>query len=160
MPSKKLAGSAPESSFPLRSIDASVLCNAEIDPGTEPLSAFIERSISRSAVRAPIVDGIGPVNAQRLNRSSRRDVRPVVCANHAGGSSPSEGRGSTRSDDVGVGFKGVSCWSRKASRCVGIESERGVGGEKRRERKSLRIGVHHADAVVLYGNQCVISERA
>jgi hypothetical protein len=23
-----------------------------------------------------------------------------------------------------------------------------VGGERRRERKSLRIGVHHADAVV------------
>ena len=51
-------------------------------------------------------------------------------------------------------YKRTSGWSSKASEAelkgvevVGIESEE-VGGEKRRERKSLRIGVHHAIAVV------------
>eukprot|EP00982_Pelagococcus_subviridis_P012698 31191-Pelagococcus_subviridis.AAC.6 len=38
---------------------------------------------------------------------------------------------------------------------VGVESkDRGVGGERRREQKSSRIGVHRANAVVLYGDQC------
>jgi hypothetical protein len=46
-----------------------------------------------------------------------------------------------------VASKGVGR-SRKASRRVGgSKRERGVGGAKRR-RKSLRIGVHHANGVV------------
>ena len=46
-------------------------------------------------------------------------------------------------------MKGVrSGVERRASRCVGIESEGYVGGEMRRERKSLRIDVHHANGVV------------
>ena len=49
---------------------------------------------------------------------------------------------------VGVEFKGVRR-SSKASRAVSRDCERGtLGGEMRRERKSLRNGVHHADAVV------------
>jgi hypothetical protein len=38
--------------------------------------------------------------------------------------------------------------SRKASRCVGIETVTWAERNTRREEKSLRIGVHHANAVV------------
>jgi hypothetical protein len=54
---------------------------------------------------------------------------------------------SFKATNVGVASKGVGR-SRKASRRVGgSKRERGVGGAKRR-RKSLRIGVHHANGVV------------
>eukprot|EP00982_Pelagococcus_subviridis_P004907 29403-Pelagococcus_subviridis.AAC.3 len=57
---------------------------------------------------------------------------------------------SFKATNVGVELKGVrSGVERRASRCVGIESSEGyVGGDNRRRNKSLRIGVHHADAVV------------
>ena len=50
---------------------------------------------------------------------------------------------------VGVELKGVRFGvERPSSRCVGIESEGWAERDERRERKSLRIGVHRADAVV------------
>ena len=50
-------------------------------------------------------------------------------------------RGETNDDDDDLRAS-------KASRCVGIESEGWAESDERRERKSLRIGVHHADGVV------------
>ena len=46
-------------------------------------------------------------------------------------------------------MKGVrSGVERRRGVCVGIESEGCAERNARRERKSLRIGVHHADGVV------------
>jgi hypothetical protein len=47
-----------------------------------------------------------------------------------------------------VEFIGVRLGSLKASRCVGIESEVWAKRNDRREEKSSRNGLHHADAVV------------
>jgi hypothetical protein len=60
--------------------------------------------------------------------------------------SESEGR-SVRSDECRGGVQGCVSWDLK-----GVEAcrdrKRGVSGEKRRETKSSRNGVHHANGVV------------
>jgi hypothetical protein len=54
-----------------------------------------------------------------------------------------------KSCNVGVELKGVrSGVERRRGVCVGIESEAWAERDERREIKSLRIGVHHANAVV------------
>eukprot|EP00982_Pelagococcus_subviridis_P012563 31178-Pelagococcus_subviridis.AAC.21 len=85
----------------------------------------------RRRVRAPRRRPGNEVDDEPGRRVGRRRLRVIV---HA-------------SDDIGVELKGVRS---------GVERRRGVsglkagvmGGERRREEKSLRIGVHHADAVV------------